>query len=107
MTQENSVHASIHYDHARDTAYGGVLSLNLKDLVRCFGLNGFRSKHPKAACDGVFAPGLVRLKITDVPPPVVFAVLEAFRKSMAKNGFRLLFSYDSPGMMNAPHKRAA
>lgn len=91
-----SVDISIHYDQSRDTTYGGVLSMNLKDLVRCFGLKGFRRHHPKAACDGMFAPGLVKLKITDVPQAEVFAILDAFRKSMAKNGFRLLFSYDNP-----------
>lgn len=81
--------------------------MNLKDLVRCFGLDGFRRNHPKAACGGVFSPGLVKLKITDVPQAEVLALLEAFRKSMAKSGFRLLFSYDNPSQKSAQHGRAA
>lgn len=88
-----SVGVSIHFDKSRDAAYGGVIAMNLKDLVRCFGLKGFRRRHPKAACTGIFAPGLVNLTVTGVPQAEVCAVLEAFRKSMAKNGFRLLFSY--------------
>lgn len=96
-----SVNVSIHYDHRRDTAYGGVLSMNLKDLVRCFGLKGFRRHHPQAACTGVFKPGLVELEVTGVPPGEVCEVLEAFRKSMSKNGFRSLFSYANPGQKAA------
>lgn len=92
---------SIHYDHGRDTAYGGVLSMNLKDLVRCFGLSGFRRHHPQAACIGVFKPGLVELDVSGVPPDDLHALLDAFRKSMAKSGFRLLFSYANPSQKAA------
>lgn len=97
-----SVDVSIHYDHCRDTAYGGVLSMNLKDLVRAFELKGFLSHHPNAECTGVFAPGLVKLNVNGVLKADVYAVLEAFRKSMAKNGFKLLFSYT-----NSSYKAAA
>lgn len=96
-----SVDISIHYDHSSDVAYGGVLSMNLKDLASCFELKGFRRHHPQAACTCEFAQGLVRLKVVGVPQDELAALMEAFRKSMAKIGFRLLFSYANPSHRGA------